>query len=86
MRHGQGCYMCTSGMKYEGMWINDLPEVMACKLFIEAPQELNRGQSFSVAVGCYNEDGFLVEGLFVIMIDLCIIYIFQIFFSEISML
>ena len=54
----------SSGMSYEGFWINGKPAEMATKLVIlcESPLEIIQGVPFSIEVECQNEDNTKIEG------------------------
>ena len=54
----------SSGMFYEGLWINGKPATMATKLAItnEGPIEIIQGMPFKIEVQCQNPDGQLIEG------------------------
>ena len=70
MRNGHGALTLTSGMKYEGMWVNDCPEKLAVKLTITLSaqsecQSIIPGQMFTVKVECQTQEREIVtEGIF----------------------
>ena len=56
--NGQGTMKHSSGMIYEGMWVNGHPANMAQRLMVTAtPSDLVQGVYFSVQVQCVTEDG-----------------------------
>ena len=68
--HGQGTYSHSSGISYEGLWVNGYPAVMADRLVIkvESPLQITQGSAFSLVVESHNEDGELVEGQWLLVV------------------
>ena len=56
--NGQGTMKHSSGMIYEGIWVNGHPANMAQKLVITiTPEDILQGVFFNVEVQCQTEDG-----------------------------
>ena len=54
----------SSGMYYEGLWVNGKPAVVSKRLIFKNPEtiEIMQGTPFAIEVLCVDEDGELVEG------------------------
>lgn len=62
--NGLGTMSHCSGVTYEGIWINGVPERMASKLAIKSAVEtieIVQGDSFLIEVECQDDEGELVE-------------------------
>ena len=66
MHNGQGTMMHSSGVIYDGLWLNGRPVAMATKLVITGYEnsliETTQGQPFSLTVECRDENDELVPG------------------------
>ena len=54
----------SSGIVYEGLWINGFPSAMATKIVFKSltsPHEVIQGQSFDAEVMLVNAEGEMVE-------------------------
>lgn len=65
MCNGQGTIVHSSGVIYEGLWVNGMPSVMATKVVIDVETKtipINQGEGFSIKVECRNSEDELVLG------------------------
>ena len=84
--NGQGFITHSSGIFYEGLWINGKPAAMATRISIKTDVEeieVNQGMPFALEIECLNEgdetingnDHFIILILFfillIIFIELC---------------
>lgn len=63
----------SSGFTYEGLWVNGKPAKMATKMELVGVDStvgitVTQGQSFDIEVQMTDDDGEIVQGLFVIPI------------------
>ena len=62
---GMGYMKHSSGIVYEGNWINGLPQAFATKLVFVPNQEvyyIDKEKSFNIEIQCHNDDKELIPG------------------------
>lgn len=70
--NGQGTIKHSSGMIYEGLWINGKPANIASRLVItnETPVVVEQGSYFEINVECQNDLGTATHGMPMILLSL----------------